>query len=47
VKFGIGVLNRRNWARVSSLRVGSVNAMLEVVNGFLGYFVFLDRFGRN
>jgi hypothetical protein len=34
MKFGMGVINRSNWASVDSLRVGSVNAILEVVNGF-------------
>jgi hypothetical protein len=43
MEFGMGVLNRSNWASVSFLRVGSVNAILEVVNGFLGaFYVFRD-----
>jgi len=48
MKFGMEVLNRSNWVSVIFLRVGSVNAILEVVNGFLGvFYVFPDRFGRN
>jgi hypothetical protein len=38
MKFSMGVLNRSNWASVSFLRVGSLNVILEFVNGFLGVF---------
>jgi len=45
MKFGMGILNRSNWANVIFPRVGSVNTTLEV--RFLGIFcVFPDQFGK-